>query len=77
MKENSTLNWRSTSTKISIKSYKCFTLKYELEYEPEYAEVRLRYEPDSLKSMLAALDQHLKETTGTQLYETVSFISPS
>ena len=24
---NSTLNWRSTSTKISIKSYKCFTLK--------------------------------------------------
>ena len=28
MKENSTLNWRSMSTKISIKSYKCFTLKY-------------------------------------------------
>ena len=28
MKENSTLNCRSTSTKISIKSYKCFTLKY-------------------------------------------------
>ena len=25
--ENSTLNWRSTSTKISIASYKCFTLK--------------------------------------------------
>ena len=24
---NSTLNWRSTSMKISIKSYKCFTLK--------------------------------------------------
>ena len=28
MKKNSTLNWRSTSTKILIKSYKCFTLKY-------------------------------------------------
>ena len=28
MKENSTITWRSTSTKISIKSYKCFTLKY-------------------------------------------------
>ena len=26
--KNSTLNWRSTSMKISIKSYKCFTLKY-------------------------------------------------
>ena len=28
MKENSTLNWRSTSTQIPIKSYKCLTLKY-------------------------------------------------
>ena len=31
MKENSTLNWRSMSTKISIRSYKChkcFSLKY-------------------------------------------------
>ena len=28
MKENSTQNWRSMSTKISTKSYKCFTLKY-------------------------------------------------
>ena len=26
---NSTLNWRSTITKISIKSYKCFTLKFD------------------------------------------------
>ena len=25
---NERLNWRSTSTKISIKGYKCFTLKY-------------------------------------------------
>ena len=28
MKENSTLNWRSKSTKISIKSYKFFSLKF-------------------------------------------------
>ena len=53
MKENSILNWRSMSTKISIKSCMC------------YAEVRtkdgLEYEPESLKSMLAALDWHLKE----------------
>ena len=27
MEENSTLNWKSASTKISTKSYKCFTLK--------------------------------------------------
>ena len=53
MKENSTLNWRSTSTKISIKRFQMF-----------YAEVltkdELEYEPDSLKSMLAALDRHLR-----------------
>ena len=28
MKDNSTLNWGSTSTKIWIQKYKCFTLKY-------------------------------------------------
>ena len=27
-KENSTIKWTSTSTKISIKSCKCFTLKF-------------------------------------------------
>ena len=52
IKGNSTLNWRSTRTKISIKSYKCFTLKYE---------DGLVYEPESLTPMLAALDWHLKE----------------
>ena len=53
MKENSTLNWRSTSTNISIKKLQMF-----------YAEVltkdELEYEPDSLKSMLEALDLHLR-----------------
>ena len=49
MKENSTLNWRSTSTKILIKSYKCFTLKSEVRTKDG-----LEYEPESLKSMLRA-----------------------
>ena len=47
-----TLNWRRTNTKTSINCYR-------------YAEVHtkdgLKYESESLKSMLAALDQHLKE----------------
>ena len=70
IKGNSTLNWRSTSTKISIKSYKCFTLKYE---------DGLVYEPESLTPMLAALDWHLKEHDYKYSIkcETLSFISPS
>ena len=52
MKENSTLNWRVTSTKISIKT----------ELQMFYAEVltkdELEHEPDGLQSMLAALDRH-------------------
>ena len=54
MKLNSTLNCRSTSTKISIKIYKIF-----------YAEVLnkggLEYQTKILKCMLAALGRHLKE----------------
>ena len=46
MKENSTPNWRSTSTKISIKSI----------YQRW-----IRVRTESLKSMLAAFDPHLKE----------------
>ena len=62
MKENSTLNWRSTSTKISIKMFYAEVLtKDELGYEPERPLTRI------LKNL----------TTRPQLYETVSFISPS
>ena len=46
MKENSTLNWRSTGTKVSIKSYKCDGLEYE---------------PENLKTMLTAFDRHLNK----------------
>ena len=50
LKEKLTLKLKITSTKTWKKCYKCSTQKYVLPDEPE-----------SLKSMLAALDRHLKE----------------